>query len=164
MKKRLLCAAMAVATLLSAAGCGGTNVNDGVGNAGEGLEISIVPYDGGIGSEWLEACAARFADLKKDEVYKEGTRGVYFKIDPSMSGIGNLESSGTNIFFNEAGIDIRALSQSGSILDVSDVIKEPLTEYGEEESIQSKLDDDYEVTLKGTDGNYYGLPYYEWMP
>ena len=65
MKKKFLSATMAMVTLFTATACVGKNVDDGIGNKGEGLEISILNYDGGIGSEWLEASAARFAEIKK---------------------------------------------------------------------------------------------------
>ena len=156
MFKRLFTLFMILVLSISTVGCFG-----GQGST-SGVMISIMNFDGGVGSEWLEQATKRFSILKEDEEYIEGSQGVSFDIAKSMTtGVDQMNTSGYNIYFDEARTDVRGLTAKGWLVDITDIVTEDLTEYGETESIEDKLDPISAKTLKDDNGHYFALPYYE---
>ena len=58
-------------------------------------------------------------------------------------------------------VDYAFLARKGLFLDVSDVIKESLAEFGDTGSIEDKLDPSMRAYLQCIDNKYFGLPFYE---
>ncbi len=143
---------------ISLAGCGGGGSNKGV------AMISIVNYGGGVGEEWLNNATERFAEANMDTQFGDYV-GVEFEID-NQQGITltNMDTDGYQMYFCESSSSVRQLAQQSFLLDIGDIINEPLTEYGENKTILSKISKDYQIMCQGADGNYYGLPHYEFYP
>ena len=154
----LVALSMVFVVSAGAVGCsGGWGGNDG-------CVISIMNFDGGVGSEWLDAAIKRFSDLKVNEEYVEGFQGVSFDVDKSMTtGVDQMNTSGYNIYFDEARTDVRGLTAKGWLVDLTDIVTEDLSEKyeGETGSIADKLDPICAKTLKDDNGHYFALPYYE---
>lgn len=152
----LTLAALSVGTI-SLAGCGGGG-NDGI------AMISIINYGGGVGDEWLINATERFAEANMDTQFGDYV-GVDFEID-NQQGITltNMDTDGYQMYFCEGSTAVRQLSQQNFLLDIGDIMNEPLTEYGEDKTILSKISEDYQIMCQGADGNYYGLPHYEFYP
>lgn len=129
--------------------------------------INIANYDGGVGYDWINTIVNRlntqFADYQDDTLKSKGLKGVYFNVDTNTSYYGQkLESGGliADIYFTEM-VDYAFLARKGLFLDVSDVIKESLEEFGDTGSIEDKLDPSMRAYLQCINNAYYGLPFYE---
>ena len=129
--------------------------------------INIANYDGGVGYDWITTIVNRlntqFADYQDDTLRSKGLKGVYFNVDTNTSYYGQkLESGGliADIYFTEM-VDYAFLARKGLFLDVSNVIKESLEEFGDTGSIEDKLDPSMRAYLQCINNKYYGLPFYE---
>lgn len=179
MKKKLL--AIITACLFSAlfalGGCTPSSERPGGGGDDEfGLATTIdnnrttlfvSNFNGGFGERWLKAAAKRYEELHKDDVYEKGKKGVQIWIDNSKTGgkdtLANIESSRDAIFFTEY-VYASDYADSGKVLDLSSIIKDPLTEYGETRSIKDKMtkeQQDYFVLGSGENIECYVLPHYQ---
>lgn len=130
-------------------------------------QIFVFNYAGGYGSEWLAAIKKRFEAEHVGKSYEENKSGVQVYVNPIKTGFSSMTSTiltGIDeVFFGEAGY-YNTLLQGNILADITDVVTEPLTEYGEEKSIEDKLvkeQKDY-YGIKGEDGktHYYALPHY----
>ena len=127
-------------------------------------QIYVGTLNQGFGKAWLEEAAARFTELKKDESYESGKKGVQIFVDSLNIGnqiIGSVSNERSEIIFNES-IDYYAWVQRGLVKDITKYVKSDLSEYGDEagSTIESKLYSsakDYYLY----EGKYYGIPFYE---
>ena len=132
-------------------------------NAKNKTIITIGLYNGGTGTKWAKALTDKFAELYQDVSFSSGKTGVYFDIQATASNSGDkLEATGLNcdIYFTEA-VNYGKLATQHKLADISDVITSELTEFGENKTIESKLDTNLKNYLKYFDGNYYALPFYD---
>ena len=158
MKKTGACL-LAALCAVSMVGCGGGS------SSGDATEIAIKNFDGGVGVAWLDGAMERFKKLKENEVYEEGKKGVVFAEpkNEQSSASDSMASEGYHIYFMQ-NVDVRGLAQKGLLMNITDVVTEDLTAYGESKSVEDKVEENYREMLKGGDGNYYGLPHYEYYP
>lgn len=127
-------------------------------------QIYVGTLNQGFGKAWLEEAAARFTELKKDESYESGKKGVQIFVDSLNIGnqiIGSVSNERSEIIFNES-IDYYAWVQRGLVKDITKYVKSDLSAYGDEagSTIESKLYSsakDYYLY----EGKYYGIPFYE---
>ena len=157
-KTKFLAVAMATAMLGSTALTACTPTTQG----GEVL-ISVINYFGGVGRKWLDDAIERFKDLNEGTDYGGGYVGVDFEEPVNQQGISTatMDTDGYHIYFLEGGQSVNSLAQQGFLLDLTDTLTTPLTEYGESKSIEDKITANYRVMEKGNDGNYYGVPHVE---
>lgn len=173
--KKVLALTLALGMSFSAlTACGGTEISGAGGNGGgmgagvnnvynvEGKNkttISVWTMDLGPGAEWLHQAAERFAEKNQNTHFSEGKTGVYVEVDTVSSPtiLNNLPSSGINMFFPEDS-NIKTLSQSGELLDITDIVTDTTREGG---VLEEKMFSDLREGMKGADGKYYGLPGYE---
>ena len=110
--------------------------------------ITVATLDKGIGTAWLENAAREFEELYKDATnFQEGRVGVKVLVKGSTQYDGSyIETANLNhdIYFTE-GISYRQLSREGKFLDLTDLMTTPLTGYGENKTILSKIDETYRV-------------------
>ena len=157
--KRLLALMMALTCFGSIAACGGTE-------EGESKEtvIRIVNFGGGVGDVWLKEAGERFAALHVNEEYETGKTGVKLDYESFQSiNTANMNSDSYNLYFTQGGSMVRLLAQQDFLVDISDIVTAPLTEYGESATIEDKISEEYREMCKGLDGKYYGLPHYEFF-
>ena len=157
----LMATAMAATLGLSACNGGGTVV------AGDPVQISIINFGGGVGEQWLLEAGARFEKLNENTDYGNGYVGVEITDNVlSQQGISTatMPTDAYNLYFLEGGSSVSSLAQQNFLLDITDVVTTPLTEYGEDVTIESKISENYRIMEKGNDGNYYGVPHYEFYP
>ena len=157
----VLCLAM-VATLCT--------VFVGCRNTGENVDptktqIYVTGYDGGNGKAFMESWAAKFTELNKDKSFEPGKTGVQIFVGVSTTVTGDsfktqVRSNFNDIFFTE-DINYYEYMNQNALLDITDIVTTPLSEYGETKSIEDKL---YPVTkdfFKTSADKYYGLPLFE---
>jgi len=126
-------------------------------------QLFIANMNGGYGYQWLEAAKQRFETKFADYAGENGKKGVQIIVDNSKENgtyvLDTMSSSRDEIYFSE-NIYYNDFVSSGKVLDITDIVTEKLTEYGESKSIADKLTkqqkDYFEVN-----GKYYGLPHYE---
>ncbi len=163
MKKSLKLFACALSLGLAAStivGCG-PRVSDDEKIDTSKTQLYVYNFGGGYGSAWLDSVKARFEADYAD--YKlNGKTGVEVKVRSQKKVIeptDNLKSMDQEIFFTESTNYI-SMQNSGQMLDITDMLKEDLTEkYGESGSILDKFYDEqkdyYNVNEK-----YYAVPHY----
>lgn len=125
--------------------------------------LFVYNYNGGFGTEWLYDIEKRFEAEFADVSFTEGKKGVDLRINPQKSGNSSLDnmllSSKDEVFFVEKA-NVPYLAKKGLLVDLSDMVTEKLTDFGEEESVEDKMDEASQEWFK-TDGKYYGIPHYE---
>lgn len=140
-----ICAALMAVTGLAACGSGGSSSTI--------TEIEFANYQGCAGDEWLKAAAERFSASKANVSYEEGKTGVRINISNVKAvPYTTLSNDGSDVYIGENKANIYAMSSSGFLLDLSEVVS----------GIEDRIDPDAVKRLKGADGKYYGLPSYEW--
>ena len=161
---RILIAIICSSCLTTFSAC---KTNKGMPHSKDGKAIiNIATYNGGIGSDWINTICAnfneQFADYTDPTLESMGLKGVEFRVDCNESYFGeNLESGLTaDIYFTEM-VDYAYYARKGIFLDISDVITSDLSDCGDTGTIEDKLDDNFKNFLKGIDGKYFGLPFYE---
>ncbi len=160
MKKRILVLMLCMVMALGSFGFGCGRVYEDEDD-GTTTRINVINYGGGIGRVWLDNAIARFKELKKDEVYEEGTKGVSFEVSNTKNiNDTTMANDGYHVYFNQKMGDLSALAQEGKLLQINDI----LGDVNDPDSLAAKVYPEVRESLKGTDGNYYGLPHYETYP
>lgn len=124
-------------------------------------QLYVQNFKGGFGVDWLYAVKERFEEHYKDTEFTTGKKGVQIMIsDAKVDGISLRTSNigNSEVFFNESVYYYDFLSDDW-LLDITDAITTPLTEYGESESILDKMTDE-QIEYYNVDGKYYGIPHY----
>ena len=136
------------------------------GSSGE--EVSLDPekttiyignYYGGLGNEWLNVLAKRYCETHPDVQFKIDDDKNKYLLDNISS---NLKSSRCALFFIEKIYYYDMVSQ-GLLADITDVVTTPMSEFGDDATIESKLDSQFKNYLAYNDvcdGKYYALPTY----
>lgn len=169
--KKFISVALALGMVASMAACGydeEPQVNSGGNSNVESVynvpgkdktELKMVNFHGGVGSVWIDEAAERFAELKKDESYASGKKGIFIAIDKTMSvNTSQMANSAYTIYFDERFSDVNALAQAGLLLPITDIVQDETRVGGK---LEDKLFEQVKGSLKGNDGEYYGLPHYE---
>lgn len=138
----------------------GSPKNGGVNN--EKTQLYINNYDGGFGDEWLYSAKAKFEEKYENTSFEEGKTGVQVWITASeLSGpslMDSVKGAREHIFIAENIYYYDYLTQN-VMLDITDVLTTPLTEFGETKTIASKLQSEQDEFLKVND-KYYAIPHY----
>ena len=141
---------LSVSCLTACGGGGGASNNGGSKSV---TEIQFLNYQGCSGNEWVEAAGKRFSELKANESYEPNKKGVRIVVSETKAiPYTTLSSDGYDIYIGENKANIYEMASQGFLLDLGEVVK----------GIESKIDVDAIKRIKGADGNYYGLPSYEW--
>ena len=156
---------LSLTALIGATACDPAGTPGGTGACGNESTtvINVGNFGGGIGRRWLDEAGKRFAALKVNEEYTPGKKGVSFEVT-STTGIKvtNLAQQGYAMMFTQGRYSqFFEEIQKGAVMDITDIVTAPLTEFGEEGTIEDKLDENYLFSLKGNDGKYYMLPHYQ---
>ena len=170
MKKVKAVASLCLALLLtvSSVGCRGDELGSEFRPVDETKsQISVANLYGGLGDQWLRKVADQFEAIHAEQSFEAGKKGVQVHINnytpTTMAGssiLSSIEFSSDAIYLGE-NISPKDFSASGKVLDITDLISSPLTEYGENESILDKLDPYLVENIKTDANEYYVLPFYE---
>ena len=126
-------------------------------------QLSVSNFNGAFGMDWIYEAIKRFETKYQDTEFEEGKKGVQVTATPvktvATGIITTMQDSATEIYFNEQVYYYDAVS-SGLFLDISDVVTEVLSEFGESGTIEEKLTKEQQEYYKTADGKYYALPHY----
>lgn len=126
-------------------------------------QLSVATWDGGLGSQWLVDAARRFEALTKDVSFEPGKTGCHINIVASRSFDGSTMAFTPlthDIYFVEA-VDYYAMTNNNQMACLTDIMTEPLTEYGDSRTILEKIPQALQEFMLTDDGNYYAIPFYE---
>lgn len=166
MKARKFLAAV-LCGVLACALCSCGNVRTGAGIEEDvdpaRTQLYVSNFNGGYGDKWLRNLKAQFEEQHKDDEIEAGKKGVQVLIDNAKtSGAGllnTIKGSSTQVFFSES-VNYREFVSQRLILDITDMVKQPLTAYGENKSIYDKFNDVQKKYLAVND-RIYAIPHYE---
>ena len=157
----LVMAAVMVVSSISFTGCG-----NGGGNAKDKTKthLSVLNYDGGIGSEWLKNVAKRFEEKYAEVSFEEGKKGVVIDITNNKNdGTQGVTTTSFAVWFSESNV-YNDLIASKQVVDITDIVTESLAEASdnaETGTIEDKLSEAHKEALTAIDGKYYCIPHYE---
>ena len=112
--------------------------------------------------KWIQDAKERFTELKKDESYESGKKGVYITIqDNKKIPYDSLSSDGNDIYLDESKADMYTYSATGELMQLDEVVSYIEGEQGLTIEADAKK---RMLGYEGSDGqrHYYGLPQYEW--
>ena len=163
MKRRsILALVLTIVTVVSLfAGCGG-----GSGSKVDSTKthLSVLCYDGGIGSDWAKNAAKRFEEKYANVSFEEGKMGVVIDItNDKLDGKNGVTTTPYAIWFTES-VNFNELIATNQIVDISDIVTGSLSDVSngaETGSIEDKLAPEYKEALTAVNGNYYCVPHYE---
>ena len=165
MKKRILILLTCLATAIGSIGCGARSTVKIDENK---TTLTVGNWNGGVGYAWLEAAIEKFEEKYADTSFEEGKKGVQVVIGSnnktSMAGVTLKdmilqEDVKDEVFFTES-VYYHQWVQKELMFDITQYVEETLTEFGEEESITDKMNDDVLEALK-VDGKIYALPFWQ---
>lgn len=155
--KRVLCGILAAAiTIGGFAACGGGEKE--VDESKTQLYVGIV--DSGYGRSWLQEGIKRFEAENANTSFENGKTGIQVFIDSVTYGntiAATLKGIRTEVIYSE-DLNYYDLVNGGYLYDMTATVKEKLTAFGEDESIESKLSDSTKDLFE-FDGKYYALPF-----
>ncbi len=168
--RSVVCVLAAVIMTVAVVGCNPREqVNPGREEDSSKTNITVGNYGGGFGVEWLNHSIERFEEKYKDVEFEPGKKGVQVNTRSDMTMYGTTLLSGTtnyDVYFTESTF-YRDVVAGGKAADITDIVTETLTAYGEERSIADKLSSQSEDLAgffgigSGDNVKYYGLPHYE---
>ena len=131
-------------------GCGGDNSTGGNSSDNKNTTLITVLHNSGsaASTQWWVEANKRFVDLKKDEVYDEGTKGV--RIDVKTSNVNDQDTYAQDVIISENNVNMYRLAAEGKALQIDDIVAE----------FDSKIDPGMKERMKGGDGHYYSMPHY----
>lgn len=162
MKRRsiiaLVLAIVMIMSLLAGCGSGNGKVDS------TKTHLSVLSYDGGIGSQWLKNAAKRFEEKYANVSLEEGKMGVVIDItNDKLDGKNGVTTTPYAVWFSE-GVNYNDLIATGQIVDISDIVTGSLSDISDgadSGTIADKLSPEYKEALTAIDGKYYCLPHYE---
>lgn len=143
--------------------CGGSGDKGNAAVDKTKAQLYVSNYDGGIGSDWLrDEVIPRFQEEFAEKEFIPGTKGVQVWVTPHRKGLADigpkLSTAKEEIYFLEDVNYYQGIAE-GYFLDITDIVTQPLTAYGETQSIEDKLYEDQVEFYKAPNGKYYGLPH-----
>lgn len=160
--KRLLRVAItALAAVLAFCATGCSKFGDGFEIDNTKTQITVSNYDGGIGTQWVREAASRFEKKYADHQFEEGKKGVQISfIEQETKGVSlQIAAESAHVIFQE---DVPIYQWKNYFEDISDIVTETLSAYGESKSIADKLNANTSTVLGfGESGKYYMLPHYQ---
>lgn len=155
---KIICGILAMGFAFGFSACGG-NKNEVDSSK---TQLYIDHYAGGFGSEWINIAKKDFEEKYKDTEFEPGKKGVQVWVDDGKDGgnelIERLNGKRGHIFITESMYYYDYLSKD-LLLDISDAVTEPLTDLGENKTIESKLVKSQQDFLS-VDKKYYAVPHY----
>lgn len=124
--------------------------------------IRVSTYNGGLGKEWLEIAAKKFEEKYAETEFESGKKGVAVHVtDCENASILESQSLKDNVYFTEL-FDYYTWVNLGKVADITDVVTGSLNEkFGEDDTIENKLDKQFKDFMTAKDGKYYAIPFYD---
>lgn len=123
--------------------------------------IRVATYNGGLGKDWLEAAAKEFEKKYENKSFEPGKTGVAVHVEFCQSAAMLINQSlKSNVYLTEL-FDYYSWVNDGKVADITSAVTGSLEEFGENTTIEKKLDKQFVDFLTAKDGKYYALPFYD---
>lgn len=126
-------------------------------------QLYVSNFNGALGQEWLIKAGERFSKRWENTSFETDKMGVQIVPDNAKIGgkgiIDTMSGSNNDLFFTER-VYYNDLVSSGNALDLTEIVTEKLSEYGETRSIVDKLTPQQNAYYN-VEGHYYAVPHYQ---
>ena len=154
--KGMLTVSLAAMLAVPAVACGTKEVGREVDDTKAQLYVSN--FNGGVGTDWLYTAISRFEAAYANKEFIPGKVGVQVHVEKHKSSVdglaGQIKTAKADVYFLE-NVNYYDCISRGLFLDITDIVTEPLTEYGESSTIEDKLYADQVNFWKTPQGKYY---------
>ena len=168
--KKIITTLLAATMCFSVAACSPANPDGGEEENVDTTRTQLYVYNfnGGFGTEWLKAAKTRFEAKHAEDVLEDGKKGVQIIIKANKDSNNgdtfwnNIPKAREEVYFVE-GADYYKLVGNGTMLDITEAVTTPLSEYGETESVKDKMSAEqqaYYGVKNGESATYYAVPHY----
>lgn len=128
-------------------------------------QLNIGAFGGGYGTAYLADLKERFESYYEEYSFEDGKKGVQVwytenKDRYTASSFVDTIIVDTNDLVYTSGAENYQLVDQGKIVDVTDIVTTPLTEYGENESIADKMNNGLK-SYYNYQNKYHSLPFVE---
>ncbi len=157
---KVICSALALATVFTVAGCGGIEENQYDETK---LQFFVGNYNAGYGYAYIEALNKRFEEKYATTDFGNGKMGLEIIIDnsPNFNPAG-IQSSKNAVYFTSGWLNYYNLIAQDVLLDITSAVRADLGEYGESgKTVESKLTakrSDLVSQYKTAADKYYAIP------
>lgn len=127
-------------------------------------QLYVGYVESGLGKAWADSLFAKFEKEYANVSFQEGKTGVQIvphgsKTDYDARKLrGKMQGNGQDVLFVESFYPAELESE---LLDISDFVTQPLTEFGEDRSIEDKMTTQFINAHKEAKGKYIAIPWYE---
>lgn len=165
-KKIMSLAMVAALSLSSLAAVGCDRGEENSGGDPDKTQIHVAIFEGGYGADWAKAAAKRFEAIYGDTVIEAGKTGIEIYIDDDKKYTGtelasSVSSWEADIYFTEGLTAYNTMANDGAFLEITDIVTEELSAYGETQSMEDRMNTSYRSWFKTNANKYYAVPYYE---
>lgn len=166
--KKIIALILAICCTLPLIACGGSAGGGGGDGGNEKFNvrgknkttINFESYAGGIGGEWVDIVCEEFAKRNAKTSFGTGKEGVYIEVTPKMpTNLSGLANTNVHIITSCSSETPNVLANSGEFYNLNAIVRDTKRVGG---TIESILFESVISSLKGNDGNYYGLPHFEY--
>ena len=160
MVKKIL-SVLVAAIMMCAPLCACTPQNDGEEIDPNRTQLYIGIYEGGWGREWIDEMKKGFEAIYPEvQLMIEGKKEEFTNDNLKAS----IESGQFDMYFSTASPSDFVANESvnNKLMDITEAVTTPLTEYGETRSIEDKMDPFMQSYMKASNssGKYYTIPMY----
>ncbi len=128
------------------------------------VQLFVATYEGGQGDQWLRDAAKVFEERHANDTFENGKVGVEVVVDPAkeyggdnLTGFASYDN--VDVMFTNNSNLYNSLAKQGALLDLTEAVSTPLSEYNESKSILDKMDESY-ADWFNVDGKVYGIPWF----
>ena len=129
-------------------------------------QLYVNTFLAGLGDRWVQEYSTAFEEFYKDTSFEEGKKGVQVIVDYTYSSgldtIKNLVTTRSEVIWAEQA-NYTQIVAADLAYDISDWVTEPLTEFGENVTIEDKMDESLLNYYKSVDGKVYTLPWFTYL-
>ncbi|NLZ51758.1 MAG: carbohydrate ABC transporter substrate-binding protein [Thermoanaerobacteraceae bacterium] len=114
-------------------------------------------YEGGWGREWIDLMIEEFERIYPDyQVFAEGKKSEFTGENLRAT----IDYNMYDMYFTT--IVPHDMVAQDKLMDITDIVTTPLSEYGEDRSIEEKMDEFMKIYMKSTNNSdkYYTIPFY----
>lgn len=127
------------------------------------VNIDVLTFEGGVGTDWLDNAIERFEALYENKEWASGLKGINVipKADNKSGAdvLSQIRNDKYEVYFTEE-VYYNDFVSANVLADITDVVTGDLSAYGEDKSIEDKMNDNLKNYLMVNE-KYYAVPFWE---
>lgn len=120
-------------------------------------QIYVGYFNGGLGLTWLTECKEKFEALYPEYQIMIDTGKDEYGAEVLVS---NIKTNRQDMYVLD-GSDYYKFIKNDLLADLTDAVTTPLSEFGEDKTIESKMNESLKAFYKTNDGKFYASPLYQ---